>query len=359
MICAKWLQTILATSTTKLTHPIRIAHSLPPYFIKNAPRFASLRSAQCKFFCRCSNAATCFLFGGNDLRSSSKKNGTGGVGPGGEFAMVARLLADYFEDGGHLDIVPSDVAAGIVMLRRLQKKEEFARSFERLEGLEGLEGGLEDPPLSPTPKNTPTTTHPLPTHWYRVAHRTPLSPESDSDRLILDEGARFSRHALAIYTWMLYVFMHPVKGFCDIGCISCCVLGRDKSRNRNRSRSRHRLKSHYEDEEGEGEGEGECCVSCCNFAKTTHPPHGETRPFTDSVGSENSPPTLNPNPNTNIDTPSSPPYPEPHPEPHQGGERAKRERAAFVCGRGSFGPSLNNCFGLKDDPGQTSHRVQF
>ena len=40
----KWLQT--ATSTTKLTYPIRSARSSPPCFIKNAHNLASLRSAQ-------------------------------------------------------------------------------------------------------------------------------------------------------------------------------------------------------------------------------------------------------------------------------------------------------------------------
>ena len=32
----------------------------------------------------------------------------------GDFATVARVLRDYFEDDGGLDIVPSDVAAGII-----------------------------------------------------------------------------------------------------------------------------------------------------------------------------------------------------------------------------------------------------
>ena len=42
MKCAKWLLT--ATSTTKLTHPIRLACSFRSSFIKNAPRFARRRT---------------------------------------------------------------------------------------------------------------------------------------------------------------------------------------------------------------------------------------------------------------------------------------------------------------------------
>ena len=67
---------------------------------------------RCRFFCKCSGFFTCFLFGGNDS------------GSGNDFSMVARVLADYFEDDGSLDIVPSDVVAGMVCLRHVQKSEE-------------------------------------------------------------------------------------------------------------------------------------------------------------------------------------------------------------------------------------------
>ena len=47
---------------------------------------------RCRFFCKCSGFFTCFLFGGNDS------------GNGNDFSMVARVLSDYFEDDGSLDI---------------------------------------------------------------------------------------------------------------------------------------------------------------------------------------------------------------------------------------------------------------
>lgn len=39
------------------------------------------------------------------------------------FADIARLLSDFFRD---LDVVPSDVIAGLILLRKFQKIEQKA-----------------------------------------------------------------------------------------------------------------------------------------------------------------------------------------------------------------------------------------
>jgi hypothetical protein len=165
----------------------------------------------CRFLCSCSAVFTCFLFGGSDS------------GGGNDYAMVARVLADYFEDGGKLDIVPSDVAAGIVTLRHVQKCREWQHRTSRADSADhkhlraladeeageinktlfggGSSQGPDDrrrsAPVSPVPKSSK--------YWYRVANRPTLDRNSVSDRVALEEAARFARHALAIYTWMLCV----------------------------------------------------------------------------------------------------------------------------------------------------------
>jgi len=63
---------------------------------------------RCNSFCRCAAVSTCFLFGGKELMV------------GGDYKDISRALADYFEDGGVLDIVPSDIAAGFVALQNVQ-----------------------------------------------------------------------------------------------------------------------------------------------------------------------------------------------------------------------------------------------
>lgn len=71
--------------------------------------------------------------------------------------------------------------------------------------------------------------------FYRATSRKILNPCDPVDTATLEEGARMCDYALSIYTWMLYVFVHPVTGFprliCQCGsgdgsitgcCQSCC-----------------------------------------------------------------------------------------------------------------------------------------
>lgn len=49
-------------------------------------------------------------------------------------------------------------------------------------------------------------------HWYEATTRKVFHRDDEIDRNIIAEGARFARHSLAIYTWLLYFYMHPVTG---------------------------------------------------------------------------------------------------------------------------------------------------
>jgi len=263
---------------------------------------------RCRNFCKCAASSTCYLFGGRDLVD----------GVAGDYGQVSRALADYFEDGGVLDLVPSDIAAGFIMLQRIQrqrvldvrrniaedmKKEyDFNRSessrssvshnmhsfgdsrsdrmissaidhFE--EGTIGtagvsnilmpsklphdndtdhlnemLAGGslsIHPPPivddmltsvLQPLPysrmllfphadsntaqlASSPHRTSALmlrrapdeerdSEHWYEAQERKVLDKDDEADRHLIAEGARYARHSLSIYTWLLYFYMQPV-----------------------------------------------------------------------------------------------------------------------------------------------------
>ena len=67
---------------------------------------------RCRVCCKVSGMATCFLFGGREI-------------DGGEFGHIARILTDYFEDGGVLDVVPSDIVMGFMTLWRVQKQRQM------------------------------------------------------------------------------------------------------------------------------------------------------------------------------------------------------------------------------------------
>ena len=249
---------------------------------------------RCRRFCRCLSVSTCFLFGGREADS-------------GDYTAVARALADYFEEGDALDLVPSDVVAGFVMLQRIQRQRvlearraviESRRTVEALEdghagdagtvsslrdsalkrsaqesifagggggggnGSVGSVGAPASPALSRTssraslsPMPDPRTPAPdrsaalsdglYPSDasalafrmehnanrtWYETTSRSVLCRNDEEDRAVIAEGARFARHALAIYTWVLYVYMHPIKGPCKMACAPC--IGRSFSRRR-------------------------------------------------------------------------------------------------------------------------------
>jgi sn1-specific diacylglycerol lipase len=63
---------------------------------------------------------------------------------------------------------------------------------------------------------------------YEPKFRQVLSRTNESDRQVMAEGARFARPALVIYTWVLYIYMHPLTGGCRIlGRGGCCILSSD------------------------------------------------------------------------------------------------------------------------------------
>ena len=66
----------------------------------------------CKRLCECSSLMTCYMFGGQKLTA-------------GSYADVAIALADFLDDGGNLDIVPSDIAAALICLVNIQKQKQI------------------------------------------------------------------------------------------------------------------------------------------------------------------------------------------------------------------------------------------
>jgi len=72
----------------------------------------------CKCCCTVSSILTCCLAGGRDSQASS------------DFAELAMILADYFDGGGILDVVMSDIIVGFRMLAREQKQRELLSRSE-------------------------------------------------------------------------------------------------------------------------------------------------------------------------------------------------------------------------------------
>jgi sn1-specific diacylglycerol lipase len=234
---------------------------------------------RCKTFCRCAAFSTCYLFGGRELVD----------GVVGDYGQISRALADFFEDGGVLDLVPSDLAAGFGMLQRVQRQrilEARKNVLQEMNGTNVMDASVSSSLLRFSTKQmnvvspreeecaimtnehslmsekpgswnisasdskasvvdmtsssarhtllvddnasvstTDSSTHALTIkmqsedtkdgskHWYEAVDRKVFNKNEDCDRQLIAEGARFARHALSIYTWLLYVYMNPISCF--------------------------------------------------------------------------------------------------------------------------------------------------
>lgn len=195
---------------------------------------------RCASFCQCLSWMSCFLFGGRELAGQA------------EFGDVARALADYLEYRGVLDVVPSDIVTGLILVRSIQqerimnhRKELRTKATSKLTTTPTLSVGIptgttetdEDSELLGT--NTISSMD-LPTSLLRSTPQIvdvldpvdrsgrPLDRNSFSDMQCLEEGARYASHALAIYTWVLYIYERPITGPIGLLARSCLGCFREK-----------------------------------------------------------------------------------------------------------------------------------
>lgn len=105
------------------------------------------------------------------------------------FTDIARILSEFFAD---TDLVGSDVAAGLTLLHRKQKRDDHERQ-------------------------------------HNVQTRTP-SPSTETAAPVaelmeeLPLAAHYMRFAAASYGWPLFVYSHPFSGLCHLcpACSCCC-----------------------------------------------------------------------------------------------------------------------------------------
>jgi sn1-specific diacylglycerol lipase len=185
-----------------------------------------------KVFCRCCCAFTsfftCCLLGGRDVVN-------------GDFTDVALLLSDFFDFHGTLDLVTSDVVAGLLMVKRVQWEfvndcrqllSERAKEIQqRDESVRGDEENGRDSfdivakEVTKQGKSLSDVTFQLKrymgSHCQWVPTVTKLLTKDDPiDVLTIAEGAHFMRLALAIYTWIMFSIKRPSTGFCEMSYLS-------------------------------------------------------------------------------------------------------------------------------------------
>lgn len=115
------------------------------------------------------------------------------------FADIARLLSDFFRD---LDVVPSDVIAGLVLLRKFQKLEREAIVRQRKNGTYEFLSGA-----AITEKTNFLALHDTPDydHFQNVIH--------------------YMHFAQGAYGWPMYLMTHSPSGLCKLGPeLRCCFM---------------------------------------------------------------------------------------------------------------------------------------
>lgn len=178
---------------------------------------------------------TCNLFGGGNI--------------GEDFELMARVLTNFFHHDGFLDVVPSDVVAGFVLVRREQQERKrrhklriltpkkvgsYGSLAEDIEGmkLSEMESG-KNAALSPSSvlvgdcsaeaakgnggigeEGTSIGAEDS-ADGYQIR---PMLPSNAGDQRRLDDVVYFSIFAAAIYSHLLALFMEPVTGLCRLCC---------------------------------------------------------------------------------------------------------------------------------------------
>mmetsp|Transcript_33759 Transcript_33759/g.80743 ORF Transcript_33759/g.80743 Transcript_33759/m.80743 type:complete len:865 (-) Transcript_33759:279-2873(-) len=275
----------------------------------NAEEAEEMWMNRCQGLCKTIALSTCFLFGGRDIVSHSAEGQAETF-----YGDVARALSDYFADfGTHnkrgLDVVPSDVGLGLVLLRHMQAQRKMLARREAMRqrsehssrpgntsntsNAVSLEAdGQTNSALMFRSDNSPPSTTDLedsvPTRSnsdevYRPFSRTVLSPANNEDFSRIEEGARFARYQLAIYTWVLYYYKYPVSG--TVRLIGRAMKEKSKCKPGVASDSSGQLYEHTPDMESNGTG-ANCEMShrriigdnCIGIHESTLLAHGKIAP---------------------------------------------------------------------------------
>lgn len=206
---------------------------------------------RCRTVLKSVQICSCNLFGGSNI--------------GEDLEAVAKVLTNFFHHDGFLDVVPSDVVAGIILVR-LQQKAKFRRQkatrislneslktaslksiSNQIQALGDIEVGILDHDVSQR------------TNTYR---RT-LENRSKDDRDLMESISWCSVYALAVYSYLMVIYMKPCSGFCSLCHSRLCKIGCSKSFFKTK-KTNGKVKS--DDKHGDISGDNCCSTSHAGIA---------------------------------------------------------------------------------------------
>lgn len=209
---------LLRVSTVDLDRSIPNSDVYVPHQAKRWER-------RCNRCCSCVRCFTCNLFGGSGTQHDS-------------MSVVANVFARLFY--GSPDLVISDIVAGFILLAAVQAHDEAQQENDEMEEslgairarLRASHSGIDLPASSRPvlPVVTPSQLSSLeqagePNSYVAITIPSPVQlataangktggaqpPNEELSECLLDL-AHFSKYAVGIYGWMLYVWSHPWSG---------------------------------------------------------------------------------------------------------------------------------------------------
>jgi hypothetical protein len=159
---------------------------------------------------------SCNLFGGKHIQN--------------DLTNVAKLLTSFFHHDGFLDIVPSDVIAGIVLLR-IQQQEKVKLQQQLTYQTVGMH-----PKPTAAAAGEETMSPELGQTGFASQFPRYLKSSQYEDKVLMEQLVRHSVTALSLYTYFMAIIDRPVTAICRMCATRVLHIG----------------------------SRGNCCKGCCS-----------------------------------------------------------------------------------------------
>jgi sn1-specific diacylglycerol lipase len=193
------------------------------FYVKDNEEAIQLWEGRCRTLCKSAQVCSCNLFGGSNI--------------GEDLEAVAKVLTNFFHHDGFLDVVPTDVVAGIILVRLQQRtiiKENKSRSMQLYNNpsINNIEDGIsnDEIQINMNKFNIKNYSSSMVLSQRSYNGNRDFDVNSPEDKKTMAILSRSSVYALAMYTHLIVMYMKPCTGccrlwhsrICNIGCCSLC-----------------------------------------------------------------------------------------------------------------------------------------
>lgn len=176
--------------------------------VRDENTMVAIWEGRCRQLSRYLSLLFCNTFGGGNIEEGVDQ--------------VARVLTTFFHHNGFLDVVASDVAAGILLVRLEQRSRNPIVQFQETQLQEYKDAILSNSiGLSTSIGLLSSNVASRQVYSQRFLPGTVL-PDPSVTVFEMEDWARCMVFALAIYSHLMAVYMHPCTGLCRL-CGTCCV----------------------------------------------------------------------------------------------------------------------------------------